>query len=184
MPNKYTTQGELSAGTRFGNLTIVKCDHKDSRSRRYYQCLCDCGKSRIIHGSSMVSGNTKSCGCLVAASARKRCLPDGEASFRQVVAGYRQKAKKLNRSFTISDSEIIHLLKSDCFYCGSAPLNVKKSPHQTGNFKYNGIDRVDSSKGYISGNVAPCCRVCNIAKNTMDQEAFISWIKRAAKHLG
>ena len=181
MPKNTTSN--LPAGTRFGRLAIISQHHQDNKWRRYYQCKCDCGATPIVHGSAMVSGNTQSCGCLSAEKARQRGLPMGEAAMRQVIAGYRQKAKKSGRKFAISKEAAIQLLTSDCFYCGAVPANVKKSPHQTGDFKYNGIDRIDSRLGYVVGNVVPCCRICNIAKNTMNQEAFISWIKRAAKHL-
>ena len=43
--------------------------------------------------------------------------------------------------------------------------------------KINGLDRVDSSKGYTIDNVVPCCAICNTAKNKMTQKEFKEWIK-------
>ena len=46
----------------------------------------------------------------------------------------------------------------------------------------NGIDRVDSSKGYVEDNVVSCCKYCNTAKNTMSRDEFFKWIKRVYEY--
>ncbi len=51
------------------------------------------------------------------------------------------------------------------------------------NFIYNGIDRIDSSKGYIQGNVVTCCRTCNVAKMDMDYKEFINHITKIYNHI-
>ena len=80
---------------------------------------------------------------------------------------------------------------SKCFYCNSEPSNRQPDiRYETRNgrkdklvitdfiLKYNGIDRIDSSKGYISGNVISCCKNCNTAKNILSQKEFKDLIKR------
>ena len=44
--------------------------------------------------------------------------------------------------------------------------------------KCNGIDRIDSSKGYTVENSVACCKYCNTAKNTMSVDEFLKWIGR------
>lgn len=51
------------------------------------------------------------------------------------------------------------LMLSDCAYCGV---------NDSLNAKYNGIDRIDSTKCYTPENCNPCCFTCNMIKNTMD----------------
>lgn len=48
----------------YNKLTIIEYKGKDSYNRKSYLCLCDCGKSTVVDEYSIVSGNTKSCGCL------------------------------------------------------------------------------------------------------------------------
>jgi hypothetical protein len=51
-------------GLRFGRL-IVTSDYAGKKNRTIYcECLCDCGNSKLVSKSSLVSGLTKSCGCL------------------------------------------------------------------------------------------------------------------------
>lgn len=80
----------------------------------------------------------------------------------------------------------------NCDYCGADPNNVanaaisdKKSSQyarKNGNFKYNGLDRVDSMKPHTLENVVPCCFPCNIAKHDMTFDEFRGWIIRVVKH--
>jgi len=41
---------------------------------------------------------------------------------------------------------------------------------------YNGIDRLDSSKGHVIDNVVPCCKWCNYAKRERSYKDFLDWV--------
>ena len=57
-------------GQKFGKLLVVEKSEKPITSknkdqgRRYWKCLCECGKEKIVLGTSLKNGSTKSCGCL------------------------------------------------------------------------------------------------------------------------
>lgn len=61
----------VNVGDVFGRLTVTNADHRPA-----VQCQCDCGNTHVTHANSLVSGNTKSCGCLKSAnwSAQLRAL--------------------------------------------------------------------------------------------------------------
>lgn len=44
------------------------------------------------------------------------------------------------------------------------------------------IDRIDSSKGYLRGNVQFVCGVVNIMKQDMQQKDLYSWCKAILEH--
>lgn len=46
----------------------------------------------------------------------------------------------------------------------------------------SGIDRLDSTKGYIRGNVAPCCTECNLLKGSIHVAPFLRRIRQICKH--
>ena len=50
-------------GRRFGRLLIISEDKRDRQGIIYYKCRCDCGNEKIIKGTSIRAGITKSCGC-------------------------------------------------------------------------------------------------------------------------
>lgn len=55
----------VEPGQIYGNLTVVELwlDH-DYPSHQKWHCKCSCGIDIVAWASSLVSGNTKSCGCL------------------------------------------------------------------------------------------------------------------------
>lgn len=56
---------------RFDKLLVLNYAYtKDNRA--YWNCLCDCGKNTIVEASFLVSGHTKSCGCLRTEAGRSR----------------------------------------------------------------------------------------------------------------
>lgn len=52
-------------GKRFGRLIALKdSGERDSNGSIRYDCICDCGKNKIISGSHLKRGYVLSCGCL------------------------------------------------------------------------------------------------------------------------
>lgn len=52
-------------GQRFGRLVVTSLHHERNKDNgAMFLCACDCGVEKIIHGSAIRSGRTKSCGCL------------------------------------------------------------------------------------------------------------------------
>lgn len=91
--------------------------------------------------------------------------------------------KGLSSNLTVD--ETYNLVKQNCYYCGEKPSNlfIYKQLYFKHNFKYNGIDRVNSKKGYVKGNVIPSCKVCNNAKSDMSFNKFINKIKKIYANL-
>ena len=50
-------------GQKFGKLTVIENVGKIDGRNYHWRCICDCGNERILDGSVLRSGNTKSCGC-------------------------------------------------------------------------------------------------------------------------
>lgn len=51
-------------GISFGKLTVIKRSPKRGATGEFYwECICDCGNSKIVPQSSLVKGATISCGC-------------------------------------------------------------------------------------------------------------------------
>jgi hypothetical protein len=63
-------------GQRFGRLVVKRLD---GFRKRYFwwHCLCDCGNTKSVRGSRLVSGTTRSCGCLQKELTSKRAKEAG-----------------------------------------------------------------------------------------------------------
>jgi len=52
---------------KFGRLIVkYRIPNKQSDTRAYWMCLCDCGATSVVSGKALRSGSTKSCGCIAA----------------------------------------------------------------------------------------------------------------------
>lgn len=101
------------------------------------------------------------------------CCKDCEkASISARLKNYKRNAKNRNLCFQLSKEEFIEITKKPCYYCGDfgfiSPTNEK----------YNGIDRIDSQKGYEKNNVVPCCSNCNKMKLDLSQNDFLYHIQK------
>ena len=50
-------------GKKFGKLEVIGVHDTGSR-KTYYVCQCDCGNVKVVRADSLISGATKSCGCI------------------------------------------------------------------------------------------------------------------------
>ena len=71
---------EYYINKRFGLLVTTKYIER-ANDRYYYECLCDCGKTKVADLYALRKGLTKSCGCLKKKSslekAHKACFVNG-----------------------------------------------------------------------------------------------------------
>lgn len=168
-------------GKKFGMLTIIKFLHfKEYKNSRQpvYKCLCECGNTTESGLWNLKRPNISSCGCFLSKS---RSFENGVASFNALFSAYRDSARKRGHSFSISKEYFKNIVDSDCEYCGSNPSNIHTTKNNTGDYVYNGIDRVDNSIGYKEGNCVACCIICNRAKSTLSLEDFKNWISKLVK---
>jgi 5-methylcytosine-specific restriction endonuclease McrA len=147
-------------GRIFGRLTAIEDTGERYRGAIMWLCICSCGAKTRVRSKNLLSGKTKSCGCLQKelASQRERKLPY-EALYNHFKAVNRKK-----HPIGISYEEFLKFTTVDCcHYCGRPVFWSKHNPKDNGN-KYN-LDRKDNSKGYVPENLVVCCKRCNYAKS-------------------
>lgn len=175
-------------GLRFGRLIVLREAGRTKCQKVLWYCVCDCGGAATPTTGSLQSGNTQSCGCLHKERQKlpnmKSRLANGEAAINVLYSQYRCTAKRRGYKFGLTKKQFKKLTSSNCYYCGIKPAQVVKTKNDTtGRYTFNGIDRVDSAKGYIMNNCVSCCKICNVAKHNLSQKQFYGWIKRAYNHI-
>lgn len=166
-------------GERIGKLVVLELAGQTKNSNAIWRCQCDCGNITDVVSMNLRDGNTTSCGC----NKTKDRLPPGESSINQVFKSYVYAAHRRNLEFKITKEYFLTLIYSNCYYCGIVPSRYYKTWNSKTGIYYNGVDRLDNTKGYIQGNVVPCCTSCNRAKSEMSIPEFKEWIKRVHKNL-
>ena len=57
------TESDIT-GRRFGRLVAVRPLGKGGSFQLQWECRCDCGRIVKVYKKNLLSGNTRSCGCL------------------------------------------------------------------------------------------------------------------------
>jgi len=170
-------------GERFGRLLVIR-DAGNRISPRgekesMWECQCDCGNTKTIMGTNLRTGDAISCGCYnKERTAAMNRIPVEEYRVNRIMIVYKKNAHNRNLSFQLTREQIRELISSDCYYCGSEPSNSHVSHGHK--ITYQGIDRLDNSKGYTPDNVVPCCIVCNKMKKALSHDEFLLHIHRIA----
>jgi len=84
---------------------------------------------------------------------------------------YAASAIKKNVEFTITLEEFSNTVTKPCYYC--------KTYNET---EVLGIDRIDSFKGYVKGNILPACEICNTMKKQLTMKEFANHISLLYKN--
>jgi hypothetical protein len=166
-------------GMKFGALTIIKqyntfspCNSKIVK----VDYKCDCGN---------ITSN-KRFGCV---KRQRMCLEcrnkneykiknPGKSAFNKLYHDYQSGAENRRYEFKLTTEEFEILTRRDCHYCGESPKNIKKARGGKEIYVYNGIDRVDSNKGYTIDNCVACCKLCNFSKMSLSINDFLSHIRK------
>jgi hypothetical protein len=82
----------------------------------------------------------------------------------------KRKLSGKNMEINITENDFNEILGYKCYYCAN------------NNSDKIGIDRIDSTKGYIDGNMVSCCSRCNLMKNTSDLTDFIDKVNKIVNH--
>lgn len=177
---------------KYGRLTLTRAvgyylEGKDNKKRAAFEFLCECGNIVVARGKDVKDEKIKSCGCLHSETSRnqgyKNRLEGSQAIVNNIWNRFNQNASRRNIYVGINKTQMEQFLKQDCTYCGSNSSSTYKSKNNyCREYAYNGIDRINSSKGYVPENCVACCKYCNWAKNKQSVEEFEQWIDRLVKY--
>lgn len=167
-------------GKKFGKLTPIEIVGK---KKRYlvWKCQCDCGKFCETTSTMLKLGRKKSCGCLLEKEGRWNWTGYKELSgfnWSRILNGAKERGIEVK--ITIQHAwELFEKQNRKCALTG----DILTFP--TKNSSYDGtasLDRIDSSKGYVEGNVQWVHKHINTIKWDLTQEDFIKWCKKVANY--
>ena len=171
----------------FGKLHVVTPGQGIKRGKgglhnNSWICKCECGATTEVTSNGLLSGNTTSCGCGRADGKRAYELrvTSNRSIAGSIMAHMRQNATRRDLEWSLTEDEFNNLVTRPCKYCGIPPQNTVRNVSQK---KYHGLDRVDSSKGYVPGNVVSCCKRCNFAKHVQSLDEFKAHVKAMYDHM-
>ena len=138
-------------GKKFGRLFVVSRTQSEDKKPRWL-CRCDCGVEKIIRGSDLNSGRTRSCGCLKTERIIAQSYRHGHAE--------RTKKTRIYRIWMAMNNRCNNPNNLDYKYYGGRGITICKHWNKFENFlldmgeapKGLTIDRIDNNGNYEPSN--------------------------------
>lgn len=158
-------------GKTYGKFTVIRKVKNEKGTTAKWLCKCDCGKEKEILRTSLVSGATRSCGCLHRESCFKGHNDLSKSYWNRIQKG----AQKRNLEFNITIEYIWDLYIKQGKRCNLSDLDILIVTNYTKEHHLHtaSLDRIDNNQGYIVGNVQWVHRDINIMKKTHSEDYFI-----------
>lgn len=192
MPKKLP----LKEGQVFGEWTVMSAPLRIAGKTKY-KCRCSCGNVHLVSWSKLHDTAPKRCFSCTARinyekytkakwdSVRSNAVGDLSGTFFSHI---RQAAKSRGIEFSVSKEELWSLLVAQDFKCAlsgddiTLSLARKKSDPDFSKITAS-LDRIDSSKGYTSGNIQWLHKDVNKMKWILNNREFIALChKIVSKH--
>lgn len=104
-------------GQHFGQLTVLKRDYETEKTKSgntYWLCKCDCGNKISVVRNSLISGKTKSCGCLRKKVSAKALKKISENNFIDEVGNKYGKLTVIKKAPSRTTGGTMWLCECDC----------------------------------------------------------------------
>jgi len=192
MDTKYEKPSRRAnyTGRKFGRLYVEQCLVLSNGNNKQgeYLCTCDCGtKDLKLSGYNLQRQD--SCGCLRHEHRLRNALIRRKPSVTTINNCYCIHVCATNRDGRkpLAKEQWLNIVIQPCYYCGEIDIrNIASTDHykrragvtltedliKQYEVKINGVDRIDSTKGYELDNCLPCCTTCNTMKMANTQEEF------------
>jgi len=175
----------LKSKKSFGDLKVVRIDPLVA-GNTHAICKCKCGKDTSVYIYDLLGGKTKSCGCgtMIGKGLKKEKNPRWKGC-GEVPGNYltqiQNRAKNLKRECKLTIEFLSDMFEEQGRRCSltGKELYFKIDGRNDGTAS---IDRIDSSKGYIKGNVRWVHKNINIMKMALPDKEFIEFCKDVVKH--
>lgn len=171
----------------FGRLKVIQRAAANRSGSITWVCHCSCGNIKLVSSDHLTrkTNSVKSCGCVV--KERIGIKHKQWSGYKDISGNWwynhilreRKQTSRPKIPINITKEYAWKLFikqKRKCALSG-IPIIISNSSNNTAS-----IDRIDSSKGYIKGNVQWVHKHVNFMKRTYSQEYFLSMCKMIAKN--
>ena len=172
-------------GQKFQLLSVIRLASSTRKGERYWECLCDCGKTKVYSTDHLTrkKNPVRSCGCVKFYKGNKHKDWKGHEGITgswwssHVLREIKQKKRhKVEVSLTIEAAWDLFIKQGKkCALTGIELTFSHKGMNNTAS-----LDRIDSSKGYELDNVQWVHKHINFMKRDFDQNYFIDLCKKVA----
>jgi len=172
---RFTARARDRTGKKFHNLLVVELAGRNKWRQLLWRCRCDCGNEVVKVSGDL--GRTRSCGCKHSSQDQKTGANSPFWKGVGEISGYRisqikENAKRRGHPYELEDDYLWSLFLEQGRKCALSGLELafgmKGAEMGTAS-----LDRINSSKGYLVGNVQWVHKDVNLMKMDLDQNYFL-----------
>ncbi len=175
-------------GATIGKLTVLhRAENKHNKNGFpvvCWNCQCECGEKVIRRSSHLKRGSCRCKKCKALEDAKK--FGHGEVRQHHWYC-IKKVAEKRKIDFGVSIDYVWQLFLAQERRCSLSKLPLifakTRKGHQTGETTAS-LDRIDSTKGYIEGNVQWVHKWINLMKNDFTTKEFAQYCKLVVENTG
>lgn len=185
---KLNTRTKNLINMEFGMLKVVGFSkyRSDRQNKAFWICTCVCGNTVEASANELLKGDLKRCSsCNGKRKKYKYQITEGTKYFSKSHLIIIQKgaiSRKLE--FSITGDYLDNIFDKQCHKCIFTGLlltpSVGIAKNDMSKIVTTSLDRIDSNKGYVEGNVQWVHKNINMMKSNMTDVEFINFCKLVA----
>lgn len=181
-------------GKKFGRLTVLRVVKLLPQRGVLWECSCECGTLCEKRATLLYRGSVKSCGCLRIETAitngKKVRVGETNAKWKgkgpipgKMLTSLKSGASKRGLEFNITLDDMYDQLLLQNYKCALTGDVLYFQKTSRGQKEANAsLDRIDSSKGYVKGNIQWVLKNINRMKFDLSQELLIELCEKVTKN--
>jgi hypothetical protein len=146
----------------------------------FWLCKCDCGTEKEININNLKSKETVSCGCHRKVNSFKGFGNLSATHWNHIKTQAEQRGFEFN--ITIEYAWNLFLKQKERCSMSGIKIYISRNIANKKLQKTASLDRIDSKKGYIEGNVQWIHKTINKMKNNILEEDFINFCRIICNH--
>ncbi len=176
---KANSRVHFLEGERIGKWNVGEKVRKPRgrTSQVYYVCTCECGATSLVYANSLLSGHSRGCRKCATPSTRssphwKGCGDLSGTHWKKIVL----EAHKRGLPLSITIAQAWRLFVEQQGKCALTGIALRMRGRKSEEQKERGtasLDRIDSTKGYVRGNVQWVHKDVNLMKNEFSEEYLL-----------
>lgn len=168
---------------KFGKWTVLYRTKAQNNGLSIWMCRCDCGTEKPVYATHLKRGNSNACTICNLKSGADHPQYGGMTGhipntwWNTTISRRRtsKKRKSMPMEITIEDGNELFIKQN--MRCALTGIILTFGTGVNRDAQTASLDRIDSSIGYIKGNIQWLHKDINMLKNTYDQDYFIKMCK-------
>lgn len=163
---------------RFGRWTVV-AQAPSKHGQAMWTCRCDCGSVKSVSGQHLRRGNSTGCRSCIKWGPRDG-IPIPSRQWSHIKAS----ATKRRIDFKVTRELVYDVFERQGARCALTGLPLCFDSPQKRSDGTASLDRIDSSKGYIPGNIQWVHKDINLMKGSLSQDQLLRYCSLILSHQG